>query len=156
WETVSKEIETSPKVIPCLSCGSDETLDAKPATIDPRGGQAAYDALVTAAQLAIAGKVQGIVTAPFHKTAMWRARHHYPGDTELLAELCGVSDYAMMLYLPLSAAHALGVVHVTLHMALTDVFRNLSTEAILSKSRLLDRTMTALIGRPPRIGVCAL
>ncbi|HZZ27693.1 MAG TPA: 4-hydroxythreonine-4-phosphate dehydrogenase PdxA [Pirellulales bacterium] len=156
WEVLSKVIKSSPKVIPCLSCGSDEVLHARPATIDPRGGQAAYDALVTAAKLALAGELQGIVTAPLHKAALWRAGHHYPGHTELLAELCGASDFAMMLYLPWPPAHGLGVVHVTLHMALADVFRNLSTEAILTKALLLDRTMTALIGRQPRIGVCAL
>jgi 4-hydroxythreonine-4-phosphate dehydrogenase len=151
-----KEIDSSPQVIPCLPCGSDEVLAAKPATIDPRGGQAAYDALLTAAKLALARHVDGIVTAPLHKTALWRAGHHYPGHTELLAELCGVRDFAMMLYLPLSQSHALGVVHVTLHMALADVFRNLTPEAIFAKSKLVDGIMTALEGRRPRIGVCAL
>jgi 4-hydroxythreonine-4-phosphate dehydrogenase len=150
------DIESVPKVIPCLQCGSDEAMAAKPATIDPRGGQAAYDALLMAAKLALARQVDGIVTAPLHKTALWRAGHHYPGHTELLAELCGVRDFAMMLYLPLSPAHSLGVVHVTLHMALADVFQNLTPDSIFAKAKLIDQIMTVLEGRRPRIGVCAL
>ncbi|HTQ40276.1 MAG TPA: 4-hydroxythreonine-4-phosphate dehydrogenase PdxA, partial [Pirellulales bacterium] len=155
---------SSAQSIPCLPCGSDEALLAKPATIDPRGGQAAYESLVGAAMLALAKHVDGIVTAPLHKAALWRAGHHYPGHTELLAELCGVREFAMMLYLPRNwegdgsalSMLGLGVVHVTLHMALADVFQNLSPEAIFDKARLLDRTMTTLEGRRPRIGVCAL
>jgi 4-hydroxythreonine-4-phosphate dehydrogenase len=91
-----------------------------------------------------------------HKTALWRAGHHYPGHTELLAELCGIRDFAMMLYLPLESGHKLGVVHVTLHMALADVFKHLTPAAISAKAKLIDGVMNVLIDRQPRIGVCAL
>jgi len=149
-------IESSPNVIPCLPCGGDDALAAKSAMVDARGGQAAYNALVRAAKLALDRQVDGIVTAPLNKAALWRAGHRYPGHTELLAELCGVRDFAMMLYLQLENAQALGVVHVTLHMALADVFRNLTEDAIVSKAKLVNATMQKLVGRPPRIGVCAL
>jgi len=149
-------IASSPTVVPCLPCGRDEALAAKPAVVDAHGGQAAYDALVTAAKLAIDGQVDGIVTAPLNKAALCWAGHRYPGHTELLEELCGVQDFAMMLYLQLESGHALGVVHVTLHMALSDVFRNLTQDSIVSKAKLVEGTMHKLIGRPPRIGVCAL
>src|SRR5262249_52817665 len=132
------------------------------ATIDSRGGQTAYDALITAARLAIDRHVDGIVTAPLHKAALWQAGHHYPGHTELLAELCGVSDFAMMLFLARESQTAdfqnrgIGVVHVTLHMALADVFQHLSTDAIVAKAKLIGKTMAAINGVRPRIGVCAL
>jgi 4-phospho-D-threonate 3-dehydrogenase / 4-phospho-D-erythronate 3-dehydrogenase len=149
-------IQSSPNVIPCLWAGSDEILEAPVAMIDARGGQAAYDALVTAARLAINKSVDGIVTAPLHKAALWQAGHHYPGHTELLAELCGVDDFAMMLYLGLTENSGLGVVHVTLHMALADVFHHLSTEAVFAKAKLIDATMRRIDGVKPRIAVCAL
>ena len=57
-----------------------------PGTLDARAGQAAYDAVVTAARLALAGRVDAITTAPLHKEALRRAGHDYPGHTELLAE----------------------------------------------------------------------
>ena len=50
----------------------------------------------------------------------------------------------------------LGVAHVTLHMALRDVFRHLTTEAVLDKIHLLDGIMPRLLGRPARLGVAAL
>ncbi|MCC7083926.1 MAG: 4-hydroxythreonine-4-phosphate dehydrogenase PdxA [Pirellulales bacterium] len=161
------EIDSSPSVIPCLSSGSDDAADVLPATIDPRGGQAAYDALVVAAHLALDGKVSGLVTAPLHKAALWRAGHHFPGHTELLAQLCGVDDFAMMLYLGPTAmsidgsrcvrgSAGLGVVHVTLHMGLAEVFRHLTTESILAKIHLADQVMGKIKGEKPRIGVCAL
>ena len=46
-----------------------------------------------------ANLVDAIVTAPLSKAALHAAGHHYPGHTELLAERCGVQDFAMMLYL---------------------------------------------------------
>ncbi len=158
--------ESSPDQIPCLWRGSDDSLEAPPGAVDPRSGQAAYDAVVLATELALAGRVDGIVTAPLHKAALWRAGHHYPGHTELLAELCGVQDFAMMLYLApdetIRSSAGLGVAHVTLHMALRDVFANLTSEGIIAKTQLADRVMRAM--RPlyglsddrPRIGVCAL
>jgi len=147
-------------VIPCLRCGSDDVLDVKPGTVDPRAGQAAYDALVVAARLALDGKVQAITTSPLHKEALHRAGHHYPGHTELLAKMCGVDDFAMMLYLgpdeEVIGAAGLAVVHVTLHTALRSVFEALDEASILAKARLADQIMTRLKGSRPRIGVCAL
>jgi 4-hydroxythreonine-4-phosphate dehydrogenase len=155
-----EQAEPSSDVIPCLACGSDDAALVPPGEIDARGGQAAYDALVTAARLAKDGRVQAITTAPLHKEALRRAGHNYPGHTELLADLCGVHDYAMMLYLGptdlIDGPAGLAVVHVTLHMAMRDVFAELTPEAVLAKTRLADRFMRRLTVARPRIGVCAL
>jgi 4-hydroxythreonine-4-phosphate dehydrogenase len=75
----------------------------------------------------------------------------YPGHTEILADRCGVREHAMLLY-----ADGLGVAHVTLHMALRDVFANLTMPAVLEKTRLLDAMLTRIMGRHPRLGVAAL
>lgn len=165
-ETASELRRASVSRMPVLECGSEEAAQVPAGVIDPRGGQAAYDALLKAVELALAGDVDGIVTAPLHKAALWQAGHHYPGHTELLAELCGVRDFAMMLYLgPGEAVRGpagLGVVHVTLHMALRDVFASLSRAEILRKIHLADgalrrlRRFHGLDNTAPRIGVAAL
>jgi 4-phospho-D-threonate 3-dehydrogenase / 4-phospho-D-erythronate 3-dehydrogenase len=135
--------------IPCLPCGSTDMLSAHPGVLDARAGHAAYEAVVIAAKLAQSGMVDAIVTAPLQKEAMHRAGHIYPGHTELLAHLCGVEDFAMMLYLgpneELPAPHGLAVVHVTLHTALKNVFDLLTIEEILAKARLADRFMVKLM-----------
>ncbi len=150
----------APDVIPCLCCGSDDALHATRGEIDPRGGQAAHDAVVTATQAALAGEVDAIVTAPLHKEALHGAGHNYPGHTELLAEMCGVTDFAMMLYMGpdelIQSPAGLAVVHVTLHTPMKDIFEQLTEDAILAKARLADRFMNRMKGSQPRIGVCAL
>ena len=145
--------EPSPDVIPCIPCGSSDVLDVAPGTLDARAGQAAYDAIMTAIRLAIDGRVQAIVTAPLQKEALHRAGHDYPGHTELLAQACGVDDYAMMLYLGPSeevlSPAGLAVVHVTLHTALKNVFGQLTQEAVLAKARLAHNFMSRLM-RPEK------
>ena len=152
--------QPSGEVIPCLAAGTDDVLEIEPGTVDSRGGQAAYDALIEAGRLALAGRVDALVTAPLHKAALWRAGHRYPGHTELLAELCGVDDFAMMLYMPPGAGikgpAGLGVVHVTLHMALAEAVAALNEESIVQKCRLATGVMERLKGAAPRVGVCAL
>lgn len=165
------EVETpeatpsSPPTLPCLTCGSAAAEQAPPAVVDARSGQAAYDALLVAIDLALAGRVAGVVTAPLNKAALWAAGHHYPGHTELLAERCGVREFAMMLYLaPSEVLHGrvgLGVAHVTLHTALRDVFAQLTSPSIVSAAKLADGVARRLLrvhgleGRP-RVGVAAL
>ncbi len=94
-----EEALPAPHAMPCIPACQASAADVPPGVIDARGGQAAYDALVAAARLALANRIDAIVTAPLSKAALWQAGHHYPGHTELLAELCGVDDFAMMLYL---------------------------------------------------------
>jgi len=152
------EATASRDVLPCLS-GSQEDLSAVQAgKVSAASGKAAYDFLCTAIDLTRAGQADGIVTAPLHKEGLKEARLPYPGHTEILAERSGVSSYGMMLYargpgLP----RGLGVVHVTLHMALHDVFCHLSERNVSDKIRLLDAMLPRLQeGRRPRIGVAAL
>ena len=114
---------------------------------------------MAAARLALAGKIDALTTAPLHKSALHLAGHHYPGHTELLAELCGVDRFAMMLYLgpgaQVRSPHGLAIVHVTLHMSLRDALAAVQTPAVLTKIHLVDEVMRRLSGVQPRIGVCA-
>lgn len=158
---------SAPDILPVMRAGSDEALAAAPATIDPRGGQAAYEALALGARLALDGHVAGLVTAPLHKTALAAAGHDYPGHTELLAQMCGVpaDQVAMMLYLPpgksVAGRAGLGVVHATLHVALREACARLNQAAIVGSAHLARDVLRALgsAATPlprPRIGVCAL
>jgi 4-hydroxythreonine-4-phosphate dehydrogenase len=144
-----EQAKPSPDVIPCIPCGSPDALEALPGKLDARAGQAAYDAVILAAKLALDRRVDAITTAPLQKEALRKAGHDYPGHTELLAYLCGVEDYAMMLYLgpseELLPPSGLAVVHVTLHTSLKKVFDILTEDAILAKARLADRFMTRLM-----------
>jgi 4-hydroxythreonine-4-phosphate dehydrogenase len=145
------EAEASPERIPCLQGTSVDLSQVSSGIVTAAGGRAAYDFLCSAIDRVRAGEAEGIVTAPLHKEGLHAAGLRYPGHTEILAERCGVRQFAMLLY-----GDGLGVAHVTLHMALRDVFRQLSTEAVIDKTRLLDRMLTRILGRRPRLGVSAL
>ncbi|MDA7978672.1 MAG: 4-hydroxythreonine-4-phosphate dehydrogenase PdxA [Pirellulales bacterium] len=146
-----------------------DLAEVRPGTIDSTAGAAAYEAICAAAQLALAGEVDGIVTAPINKKSFREAGIEFPGHTELFAQMCGVNKFAMMLYRPFTASRpgqeqegptlqpsGLGVAHVTLHVALRDVFAQLTEDEIVEKAGLLHGMLSDLHGRAPRLGIAAL
>src|SRR5262249_37930165 len=150
-----EEARPCARLIPCLEATDQDIADVAPGQVDPRAGRAAYDYLITAADLALAGRVDAITTLPLNKEALNAGGVKPPGHTEVLAERCGVEDHAMMLYVapPLGAGDAgLGVVHVTLHVALRRVFDLITVEAVESKILLAERALRPLTGgRSPRV-----
>jgi 4-hydroxythreonine-4-phosphate dehydrogenase len=169
-----EEADPSPRVIPCLELIANlgDLSQVGPGKVDARAGRAAYEFLTAAARLAMDGRIDAITTLPLNKLALHQSGVNHPGHTEILAEFCGVPDHAMMLYLEtdasgsngidspaLPARHGsgLGVVHVTLHVALKRVFELMTTDSVLAKIRLADRAMRPLTGGlAPRIAVSAL
>lgn len=146
-----REAEASADVVPCLQGSREDLREVRSGQVSAAAGQAAYDFLCRAIDETLAGKAEGIVTAPLHKEGLRAAGLSYPGHTEILAERCGVRQFAMLLY-----GDGIGVAHVTLHMPLRDVFQHLTTEAVLDKTQLLDAMLTRILGRRPRLGVAAL
>lgn len=123
-------------------------------------GHAAYQWLIAASDAALAGEIDGIVTAPLSKAALHAGGHPYPGHTEILAERCGVSDFAMMLYLPpgefVHGPYGLGIAHVTLHTSIASVPALLDAARIDATANLVDHFLRRLGCASPRVGICAL
>jgi 4-hydroxythreonine-4-phosphate dehydrogenase len=149
-ENVADASPTS-SVLPCLCATQQDLRSVSVGKVSAAAGRAAYDFLVRAIDETMAGRADGIVTAPLHKEGLHAAGIHHPGHTEILAERTGTKEFAMVLY-----GDGIAVAHVTLHMALRDVFKHLSPEAVLEKMHLLNRLLPKLVGRKPRIGVAAL
>ncbi|WP_083510547.1 4-hydroxythreonine-4-phosphate dehydrogenase PdxA [Pseudarthrobacter sulfonivorans] len=119
--------------------------------LSPVAGHAAYEYIRVASELAMAGKVQAICTAPLNKEALHAAGHIFPGHTELLAQLTGTEEVSMMLSTP-----KIRVIHVTTHIGLMDAIRKINPDLV---ERTIRRGHEALIraGIPnPKIGVCAI
>ncbi len=155
------------RTIPCWNPAGDEAASVPAGANDGRAGRAAYEYLIAAAKGALAGEINAVVTAPLSKAALHLAGLDYPGHTEILAELCDVREYAMMLYLPeiqsllppasLShSPHSLGVAHATLHTSIKSVPDLLTLPLIEEKIGLVDRFMKQTGCLAPRIAVCAL
>lgn len=119
--------------------------------VDARAGAASYAWITAAIDLAMTGKISGIVTAPVNKEAMKKAGIHYPGHTEILADRSGVRDFAMML-----ANDELKVILVTIHVSLTDAIRQITPETELRAFHLAQEACQIFGIENPRIAVAGL
>lgn len=155
-----EDAEPNAKTIPCMEGTNLDLAGVKPGRVDPKAGRAAYEFLTVALELALEGRIDAITTLPLNKECLHAAGIRHPGHTEILAERCGVSDHAMMLYIgpPLGRGDSgLGVVHVTLHVPLRKVFDLLTVESVREKIALADRAFRPLTGgRPTRVAVAGL
>ncbi|CDR02003.1 4-hydroxythreonine-4-phosphate dehydrogenase PdxA [Streptomyces iranensis] len=114
-------------------------------------GDAAYAYVRRAAELAVAGEVHAICTAPLNKEALHTAGHLYPGHTELLAHLTGTEEVSMML-----STETVKVIHVTTHIGLIDAVHRVEPGLV---ERTVRRGHEAMVraGTPnPVIGVCGI
>ncbi|MBA2485081.1 MAG: 4-hydroxythreonine-4-phosphate dehydrogenase PdxA [Nitrospira sp.] len=115
-------------------------------------GAASVDFIKAAVELAQAGRLAGIVTAPINKEAMNMAGYHYPGHTELLADLTRSKEFGMMI-----VGGPLKIMFTTTHVAINSLCAMLTTERIAKAIRLAHLGLTKYFGiARPKIGVAAL
>jgi len=119
--------------------------------LDARAGDAAFRYVERATRLASAGRVAAIATAPLNKEAMHLAGHGYPGHTEILADLTGTEDYAMML-----VTDELKVIHVSTHVSLKEAIDRAQPKRELAVIRLAHESLKKLGVRSPRVAVAGL
>ncbi len=121
-------------------------------------GAASFHFLNTAIDLTLAGQFDGIVTAPIAKSAWKAAGHHYPGQTELLAEKAGVSRYGM-LFVARSphTGWTLRTLLATTHIPLGQVSDALTEDLLTRKLELLIDCLHQDFGiEHPRIAIAGL
>jgi len=135
-------------VVHVPSKGAENIQDGR---ICPEAGEAAYQYVVKAVELALAGKIAVIVTAPLNKAALHAAGHHYDGHTELLAHLTGAKSSFMLL-----ASDKLNAVHVSTHVSLKGATERATVERVLATVRIGNEHFKALGIARPRIAVAGL
>jgi 4-hydroxythreonine-4-phosphate dehydrogenase len=118
------------------------------------GAHCSLDALELAVGLARSGSAAAVVTGPVAKEQLYAIGFQHPGQTEFVAERCGISsaNVAMML-----AGPTLRTVPVTTHRALADVPRRLTSALIESRGRAVLRGLQKNFGIPePRLAISGL
>ncbi|WP_218009696.1 4-hydroxythreonine-4-phosphate dehydrogenase PdxA [Actinomadura kijaniata] len=130
---------------------SDLPADLPWGVLDARAGAASFRYVRRGIELALAGEVRALVTAPINKEALRLGGVPYPGHTEILADLSGTGDYAMMM-----ANEQLRVVLVTVHLSLRDAIGSLDVDRELAIIRLADRTLRRGGLASPRLAVAGL
>jgi 4-hydroxythreonine-4-phosphate dehydrogenase len=116
--------------------------------VQPLAGKAAAECVIKATELAMAGKIDAIATAPLNKDALNQAGYHYPGHTEMLADLTGAKDYSLTLI-----AGKLRVIHVTTHVSMRHALDLVDRGRVLRIIRLADRFCRYLGVDSPRVAV---
>jgi 4-hydroxythreonine-4-phosphate dehydrogenase len=135
-----------------LSISSLSARANRPAHPTVEGGGAAYDYIVTGARMAMSGEADALITAPISKDWMNRAGHHFPGHSELLAQLARARLWRMMF-----AGGELTVALVTAHMGFAKVASALTQRSVLDTIRLLAMHLRGALGvSRPRIAVLGL
>jgi 4-phospho-D-threonate 3-dehydrogenase / 4-phospho-D-erythronate 3-dehydrogenase len=119
--------------------------------VSKEAGNAAFRYLEKAISLAKEKKIDAIATAPLNKEALHLAGHIFPGHTEILAELTGTEDFAMMLSAP-----KLRVIHVTTHVGLIKAVELINPTRVYNVIKLADQTLKKAGITSPKIAVCGI
>jgi 4-hydroxythreonine-4-phosphate dehydrogenase len=132
-----------------LSIGSLPARAITPGRPSIAGANAAYSYIVAGARMALANEVGALVTAPINKEWLNRAGHHFPGHSELLADLSHARQWRMMF-----AGDHLRLALVTVHIGLAKVAAALTRDGVYQTIRLLTEHLRSRLGiAAPRIGV---
>lgn len=114
-------------------------------------GDAAFKAVVKAIELAMAGEVDGTVTAPLNKEALNLAGHHFDGHTEIYAHYTDTKKYAMLL-----ADDFMRVIHVSTHVPLRQACDLVKKQRIMDVSELIIDACKQFGIKDPHIGIAGL
>ena len=141
----------SPGRLPIVPIESRGALP-KPGRLSSTGGRLAAQAIERAAAWAQAGRLDAITTGPIHKVGLARAGYPFEGHTEFLAALTGAEPVGMMM-----VGGGLRIMLATIHMAIRDLPKRLTSQKILTAIRLTDRAMRDWFGQSrAAIGVAGL
>jgi 4-phospho-D-threonate 3-dehydrogenase / 4-phospho-D-erythronate 3-dehydrogenase len=143
-------VQSDPRKLNCLPT-TDLPPDLPFGKLSSAGGEAAYQYVCKAAELAMARQIHAICTAPLNKEALHLAGHKFPGHTELLAALTKTPEVSMLLVTP-----KLRVVHVTTHIGLIDAVAKIEPGLVERTIRRGYSAMRDLGIDQPRIGVCGI
>ena len=152
----SEAAEAFARAVPVL----DSPLPAPvtPGRPDPANAGAVADWIEQAVNLALAGEVAGLVTAPIAKAPLYAAGFRFPGHTEFIAELtaeapfAGVRGPVMML-----TARDLRACLVTIHAPLAEVPELVTAERVRRAARVVHEAMRRAFGiARPRLALAGL
>ena len=129
------------RALPLLSV--EDGGEITPGEPNLEGARCSLDSLEVATGLTRSGAASGLVTGPVSKTQLYAIGFTHPGQTEFVAERCGISGDNVVMML---AGPDLRVVPVTTHMPLAEVASHLSVEVIVAKARTTVRGLQRNFG----------
>jgi len=125
-----------------------------PGEPEPEGAAFALSSLTEGSRLAAEGAASGLVTGPIAKALLAEVGFDHPGQTEFVAEACGIlpEDAVMML-----AGPSLRTVPITVHAALAQVPGLLTTALIIQRATIVAAALKRDFGiEAPRLALTGL
>lgn len=113
--------------------------------------QVTLDTLIMASDLALAKKVDAIVTAPVHKANLNHADSHFMGHTEFFAKQANVDKVVMML-----ASGGLRITLATTHIPLSKVSLTIDKALVAQTLRIIFDSFQLYGLSQPKVAVCGL
>jgi 4-hydroxythreonine-4-phosphate dehydrogenase len=129
-------------------------LDYEPGQPSDAGAELAFRSLEVATGIVRAGGGSALVTGPVSKSQLAKLNFSHPGQTEYVAERCGIAPQNAVMML---AGPSLKVVPITVHVALADVPGLLTSELIRARSAITATALQRDFGiAEPRLAVAGL
>jgi 4-hydroxythreonine-4-phosphate dehydrogenase len=125
-----------PTALPVLEI-DDNGAAIEPGKAKTETASMVINSITKAVALAKAGMASAVVTNPIQKSALYQAGFSHPGHTEFLAELAGPGTIPVMML----ANSALRVVPLTIHIALAEVPRRLTSDLIIRLCHITDAAL---------------
>lgn len=121
-----------------------------PGQINKEVAAASREYVAEASRMALNNKFSALVTLPVNKEAIRLSDENFTGHTELIADICGQSNYTMML-----ASDKLTVTHVSTHVSMEQSIKNVKKERVYDVIKLTYDAL-ARFKEQPRIAVAGL
>jgi 4-hydroxythreonine-4-phosphate dehydrogenase len=134
-----------------LDVAGFDGADFTPGVVSAKTGAAGYRYVLKSIELALAGQVAGVATAPLNKEALRAAGVMYPGHTEIFADKTGAQRACMFQY-----SSEVRASFVTVHCGYHEVPGLLTVERILDVIELTVAAMRRISGKEPTIAVLGL
>lgn len=145
------DAQIDPSIINVISIGEFDVAALRLGEVSGIYGDLAVRALKEGLRLVQTGKCHALASAPLNKEAMHLAGYDYAGQTEMLADLCGVSEVTTMVI-----TKGIHVLQLTTHVSLLNALKYVKKDRILRMIQLSDRTLKSFGYSSPRIGVAAI
>lgn len=146
-----KDAKFTPSVADVFDLGLIDLNTFEWGKVQVQCGNAAFQYVKKAIDLAMANEVDGTCTAPLNKEALHKAGHNYDGHTEIYATFTGTKKYAMLL-----ADGPLRVIHVSTHVSLRKACDLCKKARIIEVTELIYDACRQFGIENPHIGIAGL
>lgn len=135
FSVVKDSTKINPKQINVFNCWEEDVV-ITPGEMNDIGGKYAVISLNIAAEALKAGKIDGLVTAPIHKTNIQSSSFKYTGHTPYLKAVFGVSDVLMFMI-----AENMRIGLLTEHVPVKEVSQFITKDKIIGKLQLMNQSL---------------